>query len=220
MIKIASFGCGVDSVAGLLLSKEQGIEYDEIIFADTFDERPETYAYLEYFEKKSGLKITKVKSHLGSIYDWHFRKNSQPAKHNHWCSSKWKIFPIRRYLRKKYGKKERFEMNIFIDYSEFHRMREPDVKYIDNKYPLVEQKLIRESLKKYIISKDYELPIKSGCYFCPFTTKKGWIDLKNKFPHLFNKALEMEKNCKTQSPLINMRGKDSKTLFECACFNG
>ena len=55
MIKIASFGCGVDSVAGLLLSKEQGIEYDEIIFADTLEERPETYAYLEYFEKKSGF---------------------------------------------------------------------------------------------------------------------------------------------------------------------
>ena len=76
MIKIASFGCGVDSVAGLLLSKEQGIEYDEIIFADTLEERPETYAYLEYFEKKSGFKINKVVSHLGSIYDWHFRKNS------------------------------------------------------------------------------------------------------------------------------------------------
>ena len=52
MIKIASFGCGVDSVAGLLLAKEQGIKYDEIIFADTLEERPETYAYLEYFEKK------------------------------------------------------------------------------------------------------------------------------------------------------------------------
>ena len=69
LIKIASFGCGVDSVAGLLLAKEQGIEYDEIIFADTGDERPETYTYLEYWEKKSGYKITKVKSHLGKIYD-------------------------------------------------------------------------------------------------------------------------------------------------------
>jgi len=46
MIKIASFGCGVDSVAGLLLAQEQGIEYDEIIFADTGNEMPETYAYL------------------------------------------------------------------------------------------------------------------------------------------------------------------------------
>ena len=56
MKQIASFGCGVDSVAGLLLNSN----YDEIIFADTGSELPETYAYLDYFEKKSGLKITKV----------------------------------------------------------------------------------------------------------------------------------------------------------------
>ena len=74
MKQIASFGCGVDSVAVLLLSQEQGIEYDEIIFADTLDERPETYDFLKYFEEKSGFKITKVISHLGSIYDWHFKK--------------------------------------------------------------------------------------------------------------------------------------------------
>ena len=220
MIKIASFGCGVDSVAGLLLAQEQGIEYNEIIFADTLEERPETYDYLKYFEEKSGFKITKVVSHLGSIYDWHFKKNSQPSKYNHWCSSKWKINPIRKYLRKKYGKKERFEMNIFIDHSEFHRMRKPDVKYIDNKYPLVEQKLDRESLKKYIISKGYELPIKSGCYMCPFTTKKGWIDLRNKHKNLFEKSIEMEKNSATKTKLVMLKGKESQTLFECSCFNG
>jgi len=220
MIKIASFGCGVDSVAGLLLAKEQGIKYDEIIFADTLEERPETYAYLEYFKKKSGYKITRVQSHLGSIYDWHYKKQSQPSKYNHWCSSKWKIYPIRKYLRKKYGKKVRFEMNIFIDYLEAHRMRTPDVKYIDNKYPLVEQRLGREDLKKIIISKGYELPIKSGCYFCPFTTKSGWIDLRNKHPTLFQKSIQMEKNSSTKTKLVMLKGKESKTLIECSCFNG
>ena len=220
MIKIASFGCGVDSVAGLLLAQEQGIEYDEIIFADTLDERPETYDYLKYFEEESGFKITQVVSHLGSIYDWHFKKNSQPSKYNHWCSSKWKIYPIRKYLRNKYGKKEKFQMNIFIDYSEYHRMRNSDVKYIKNEYPLVEQKLDREKLKEYIISKGYELPIKSGCYFCPFTTKKGWVDLRNKHKNLFEKSIEMEKNSSTKTKLVMLKGKESQTLFECACFNG
>ena len=112
MIKIASFGCGVDSVAGLLLSKEQGIKYDEIIFADTNEaERPETYAYLEYFEKKSGFKITKVKSHLGKIYDYYFNKKVQPTKFRRDCTGKFKISPIRKYLREKYGKKETFEIS-------------------------------------------------------------------------------------------------------------
>ena len=216
MIKIASFGCGVDSVAGLLLNSN----YDEIIFADTLDELPETYAYLDYFEKKSGLKITRVKSKHGSLYDYFFKGKSQSSKFHHWCSDKFKIQPIRKYLREKYGKKETFEMNIFIDYSEFHRMRESDRKYIKNKYPLVEQKLTRDELKEIIKSKGYLLPQKSGCYHCCFTTKKGWIKLRNKEPELWQKTKDLENNSNTKESLIKLKGKDSQTLFECACFNG
>jgi len=216
MLKIASFGCGVDSVAGLLLNSD----YDEIIFADTGSERPETYTYLDYFEKKSGLTITKVKSHLGDMYDYHYKKKIQPAPFRRDCTSKFKISPIRKYLRETYGKKETFEMNIFIDYSESHRMRTPDVKYIINKYPLVERKLNRDQLKEIIKSKDYILPIKSGCYFCCFTTKKGWIDLKDKQNELWKKSLALEKNSNLNKPLINLKGKDSQNLFDCKCFNG
>lgn len=228
MIKIASFGCGVDSVAGLLLAQEQDIKYDEIIFADTGNEMPETYAYLDYFEKKSGLKITKVKSHLGKIYDYYNNKRCFPLPTFRDCTKKFKITPIRQYLRKKYPK-ETFEMFLYIDYSEFHRMRTSDRKYITNKYPLVDQKLTREQLIEIIKSKGYELPIKSGCFFCPFNTKKRWIDLKNNHKDLFQKSQELEKRAMYKEngdrkfnikPLINMRGKESKTLFECSCFNG
>ena len=216
MKQIASFGCGVDSVAGLLLNSN----YDEIIFADTLDELPSTYEYMEYFEKKSGLKITKVTSKHGSLYDYFFKGKSQSSKYHHWCSDKFKIKPIRKYLREKYGKKETFEMNIFIDFSEFHRMRESDRKYIKNKYPLVEQKLNRDQLKEIIKSKGYLLPEKSGCYHCCFTTKKGWIKLRNKEPELWQKTKDLENNSNTKESLIKLKGKDSQTLFECRCFNG
>ena len=216
MKQIASFGCGVDSVAGLLLNSN----YDEIIFADTLDELPQTYAYLSYFEKKSGLKITKVTSKHGSLYDYFFKGKSQSSKYHHWCSDKFKIQPIRKYLREKYGKKETFEMSIFIDFSEFHRMRESDRKYIKNKYPLVEQKLNRDQLKEIIKSKGYLLPEKSGCYHCCFTTKKGWIKLRNNEPELWEKTKDLENNSNTKESLIKIRGKDSQTLFECRCFNG
>ena len=228
MLKIASFGCGVDSVAGLLMNSN----YDEIIFADTLDELPETYAYLDYFEKKSGLKITKVNSKYGNIYDYYYNKNHFPTVVFRDCTGKFKIQPIRKYLREKYGKKETFEMNIFIDYSEFHRMRESDRKYIKNKYPLVEQKLTRDELKEIIKSKGYLVPNKSGCFFCCFqtkkagcyhccfTTKKGWIKLRNNEPELWEKTKDLENNSNTKESLIKLKGKDSQTLFECRCFNG
>jgi 3'-phosphoadenosine 5'-phosphosulfate sulfotransferase (PAPS reductase)/FAD synthetase len=110
MKQIASFGCGVDSVAMVLLKPD----YDEIIFADTGSEMPETYAYLDYFEKKSGLKVTKVKSKHGNIYDYYFGKKAQPTIFMRDCTSKFKISVIRKYLREKYGKKETFEMNLGI----------------------------------------------------------------------------------------------------------
>jgi hypothetical protein len=216
MKQIASFGCGVDSVAMVLLKPD----YDEIIFADTGSEMPETYAYLDYFEKKSGLKVTKVKSKHGNIYDYYFGKKAQPTIFMRDCTSKFKISVIRKYLREKYGKKETFEMNLGIDYSEFHRMRESDRKYIKNKYPLVEQKLSRDQLKEIIKSKGYLLPEKSGCYHCCFTTKKGWIKLRNKEPELWQKTKDLENNSNTKESLIKLKGKDSQTLFECRCFNG
>jgi len=224
MKQIDSFGCGVDSVAMVLLKSD----YDEIIFADTGSEMPQTYAYLDYFEKKSGLKITKVKSHLGKIYDYYNDKRCFPLPTCRDCTKKFKITPIRQYLRKKYPN-EIFEMNLGIDYSEFHRMRTSDRKYITNKYPLVEQKLSRDQLTVLIKSKGYELPIKSGCFFCPFNTKKRWIDLRNNNLDLFEKSKELEKRAMYKEngdrkyniqPLIKIKGKDSKTLFECACFNG
>ena len=111
---------------------------------------PQTYAYLDYFEKKSGLKITKVKSHLGKIFDYYFDKRCFPLPTFRDCTKKFKITPIRQYLREKYGKKETFEMNLGIDYSEFHRMRTSDRKYITNCYPLVDQKLTRDELKEML----------------------------------------------------------------------
>jgi len=225
MLKIASFGCGVDSVAALLMDSN----YDEIIFADTGSELPETYQFLEYFEKKSGLKITKVKSHLGKIYDYYHKGRFFPLPTFRDCTGKFKITPIRQHLRKKYGKKETFEMNIFIDYDEFHRMRTSDVKYIKNKYPLVDKKITREKCLKIINDFGYDLPLKSGCFFCPFNNKKRWIDLRNNHIDLFEKSKELEKRAMYKEngdrkwniqPLVKIRGKDSQTLFECRCFNG
>ena len=72
MKTIASFGCGVDSVAGILI---EGLgKYDEIIFADTGSEKPETYVYLDYIMHTKGWKITIVKSKYGNIYDYYYDK--------------------------------------------------------------------------------------------------------------------------------------------------
>jgi hypothetical protein len=215
MLKIANFGCGVNSVAGIL---HYGIDsYDEIIFADTGSEKPETYDYLEYLIKDKKWPITIVKSKLGKLYDYYFKKKIYPIPVNRDCTSKFKITPIKQYLRKKYGKKETFQNDIFIDFAEFHRMKSSDVKY---QYPLVYDKIDRDECLAIIKEAGYLIPLKSGCFMCPFNNKASWTKLKLEHPDLFKKSLDLEAQYKNPNkiPLIKIRGKESKSLFECACF--
>ena len=223
MLKIACFGCGVDSVAGIL---HYGIDsYDEIIFADTGSEKPETYDYLEYLINDKKWPITVVKGKLGVLYDYYFKKKIYPTPFFRDCTKKFKIQPIRNYLRKKYGKKEFFEMSIFIDHSEFHRAKGgSDVQYQKLVYPLVYDKITREECIKIITDSNYLVPLKSGCFMCPFTNKKRWAELKVKHPDLFKKALELEQSYKPKvkirklHPLISLKAKETPTLYECGCF--
>tara|TARA_Y100000310_G_C20379079_1_gene667177 strand:- start:59 stop:730 length:672 start_codon:yes stop_codon:yes gene_type:complete len=223
MLKIACFGCGVNSVAGLL---KYGLDaYDEIIFADTGSEKPETYSYLNWIIKDKKWPITIIDDHYGkSLYDYYFEKKTYPSKVFRTCTSKFKINPLRRYLRKKYGKKETFEMTVYISHEEFHRMKTSDVKYQKLNYPLVYDKIDRNDCLKIIQDAGYKIPIKSGCYMCPFSKKADWSELKVKHPDLFDKSLQLEKQgqkftaSKKMPLLITIRGKETQDLFECDCF--
>ena len=101
MKQIASFGCGVNSVAGIL---HYGLDsYDEIIFSDTGSEKPETYEYLKYLIDEKGWKITILDDHYGvSLFDYYYEKSTIPRMKFRDCTNKFKITPIKRYLRKKY----------------------------------------------------------------------------------------------------------------------
>ena len=222
MIKIANFGAGVNSVAGIL--HYGAAAYDEIIFSDTGSEKPETYQYLDFLIKEKGWKITILKGKLGNLYDYYFKKKIYPTPAFRDCTGKFKVDVIKRYLRKKYGKKETFQSDIFIDYSEFHRMKTSDVKYQKLEYPLVYDKITREECLNIIKEAGYPFPVKSGCFMCPFTKKEEWINLKLNHKDLFDKSLALEKvgQLHTKShkmpKLIKLKGKESQDLFQCDCF--
>ena len=226
MIKIANFGAGVNSVAGIL---HYGLDsYDEIIFSDTGSEKPETYEYLKYLIDEKGWKITILDDHYGvSLFDYYYEKSTIPRMKFRDCTNKFKITPIKRYLRKKYGKKEIFQNSIFIDYSEFHRMKKADVKYQILHYPLVYDKINREDCLEIIKKEGYKIPMKSGCFMCPFNTKSMWLNLKLNHKDLFDKSLELEKRAlytktgerkRKMESLVKLKGKETKDLFQCDCF--
>tara|TARA_R110002020_G_scaffold227602_1_gene438283 strand:+ start:188 stop:859 length:672 start_codon:yes stop_codon:yes gene_type:complete len=223
MIKIACFGVGVNSVAGILHYGSHS--YDEIIFSDTGSEKPETYEYLKFLTEKKGWKIKVINDHFGkSLFDYYLEKKTYPSRVFRTCTDKFKIRPIKRYLREKYGKKETFEMNIFIALEEYHRMKTGDVNYQKLVYPLVYDKINRDGCLKIIQDAGYPLPIKSGCWMCPFNTRGDWSKLKVNHPDLFEKSLQLEKigfentTSKKMEPLVRLKGKESMDLFQCNCF--
>ncbi|WP_417842007.1 phosphoadenosine phosphosulfate reductase family protein [Terasakiella sp.] len=58
---VVSVSGGKDSTATLLLAIERGAENISAVFADTGNEHPETYAYIDYLEQKTGVTVRRIK---------------------------------------------------------------------------------------------------------------------------------------------------------------
>lgn len=209
-LNVLSYGGGVNSTALILLLIQKKIKIDLIIYADVGSEHPETDKFINYFKKwckSKKLTFVTVRSHLGNIYDYYHRNNIIPYRMFRSCTDKFKIRVINKYLKKNYSD---FRINMFlgIDAGESHRAKELDGNY----YPLVEHNVDRAGCISLIKDAGLKIPRKSGCWFCPFQPKQEWINLLNNDPDLFEKAIELEKNCRsypefhlTQIPLEKLK---------------
>lgn len=201
--KIANFGGGLNSIAGLI--KYGTSQYHEIVFADTGSEKPETYEYINWLNnvKKWNITIVDGKYQGKILYDYYIGRKSYPNAAFRDCTKKFKITPMRKYLRTKYGKKVHFIVDLFIDYGEIFRMKTSDVSYQTLNYPLINDKIDREECLQIVKDAGFPIPVKSACFMCPFNKPKQWLDLKEKHPDLFEKAVILE----------NIRGKRKKKEF-------
>jgi len=194
---VLSYGGGLNSSALLVWLVENKKPLDLMIFSDTGSEFDYTYKAIEYYKKyckEKGIEFVAVKSNLSdSLYNYCKLKNIIPSRMKRDCTSKFKISPIRKYLRERFGKKQKFVMYIGITSDEFKRVRESDVKYIQNQYPFVDvEEIDRQGCIDFLKERNLFVPDKSGCWFCPFTKKGNWIRLLNENPVLFDKAIELE----------------------------
>ena len=55
-----------------------------------------------------------------------------------------------------------------ISLDEARRMRDSDVKYMENRWPLVERYITRQMCINWLIEHDIPVPPKSACSFCPY----------------------------------------------------
>lgn len=193
---ILSYGGGVNSSALFFYLLEQNKPLDVVVFADTGEETKETYNAVDRIKficEQKNILFQTVKSQHGNLYDYYYNKKAVMSVMRRDCTGKFKVAPIRKFIREKYGKKETFTMYIAIAWDEMHRMRTSDVKYIVNSYPFCDNRIGRED-NKAILKKNNFVAEKSGCKGCMYLKKKQWLNMLINNPVEFARHKALEEN--------------------------
>lgn len=193
---ILSFGGGVNTVALMIYLIKEKMPFDEAVFADTGGELPETYEYLKIAEKylkKHNIPLITVKSKSGTLYDTCKRRRVIPSQIWRWSTRDKKVIPIHTYYRS-------LQVHIYeylgITYDEIERMKPSTESYITSLFPFVDAKITREDCIHIIRDAGLPIPVKSGCYFCPFNTVGRWKKIYENHKDLYLKAVKLEEQSK------------------------
>ena len=113
------------------------------------------------------------------------------------CTRNWKITPIRRHIRSMLSSKYPPPGSVHcwqgISLDEWSRMRDSDVQYILNVYPLVDRRITRMDCITWLESHSLDVPPKSACVFCPYHSAQQWKNLKRQGGPDWEHALEIDK---------------------------
>jgi len=192
-----SYGGGIDSTAGVILTMEDERFSDlqeglRVVFADTGAELDETLCYVRYFsgwlKRRYGLEIEIVNSRHGSLIDYCKRYQIVPSFRYRWCTNIFKLEPL-----KKWAKENGADMVLIgIDAGEPHRASVARLGTTPRRYPLIEANMDRADCLEYIARFGIELPMKGGCWICPYAPKQRWIDMLTRNPKQFEEACRLE----------------------------
>lgn len=194
---VVSYGGGVNSTALVIFLIKNKFPLDYVVFANTGDEMPETYEYLNHMEKflqkyKTPFKIVRVRKG-DSLSDRCLRRRVIPSQMWRWCTRDMKVLPIHAFYR---SLKSHIFQYMGIDYDEVHRMKDPKVDYVTNVYPLIDYKIGRDQCVNIIKKAGMPIPVKSGCFFCPFNNMHRWQEIYETHPDLYKFAMKIEENGK------------------------
>ncbi len=194
-LRVLSLGWGVQSwTLAAMMALNELPRADYLVHADTTWERGATYEFAQSWTpwlSEHGLDVVTVRSDrtkaverqsVNSVMIPAFTPagNGQVGQLRRQCTNIWKVQPVRRFLaaelRKRGIKKHPgvATMLMGISLDEFMRMRDSDVKYVQNEYPLVDLKMTRQDCMLWLERHDLPVPIKSSCVFCPYHNQSAW----------------------------------------------
>jgi hypothetical protein len=219
-VKIISLGWGVQSFTLAAMAALGKLEpVDAAIHADTTHEMSGTYKFakkLTPWLEERGVRVvtvgdpeqaktvttfkTDIPAFTESIEDGVYGQLRRQ------CTSRWKIMPIRRWIREELERRELkktpglVEQWIGISLDEATRMKPADVKYITHRWPLIEMRMTRHDCKLWLEAHGLEVPPRSSCTFCPFHNQEAWRDMKMNHKKDWQEAIEVDYKIRKARP--------------------
>jgi hypothetical protein len=192
---ILSLSGGKDSTALAIYLRDRIPEL-EYVFCDTGKELPETYEYLGRLEAYLNRSIVYLK-HDGKGFDelLQMRRGFLPSPKVRWCTEYLKIKPF-----EKYAGDDLCYNYVGIRADEPHRKGYISTKpNIIARYPFVEDGITKQDVIRILEESGLGLPAyyewrsRSGCYFCFFQQRIEWVGLLERYPELYEQAMQYEK---------------------------
>lgn len=231
-MKIISLGMGVQSTAMYLMSSTGDLpRADHAIFADLGAESAETYEVLEkllkWEKENNGIKIHVLKNnnlYEDLINNKEYDKNEKrfagiPAFTNYTggminrqCTSKYKIEPVMKKIRKLHGLKKfqrmkETEVWLGISTDEIERAKISQFSKVEYIYPLIDKRLSRYNCLQVFKKFHFPIPPKSACFFCPYYSDKGWKHLKENDKKTWDKIIKVDNAIRNSLIDRNLKGE-------------
>jgi len=193
-LRVISLGGGVQSSALYIMACENNL-VDFAVFADTGWEPSDVYNHIESLKSLGNIPIVTVNNgnirqdieaaangtrKFTSLPLFSISSDGKKGIIPRQCTNDYKIVPIRRWLQKickeKFGSISNHcvELWIGISIDEYLRVKPSPVKYIRNRWPLMELGMSRDDCIEFLIHRGIYSP-RSACIGCPFHSREEWI---------------------------------------------
>jgi len=206
-----------------------GDRLDGVIFADSGFERSATYEIVDFYSRrwsrlganveilKTGdIRVDGARDHIHIPF-----RTSSGAPLRRQCTSHFKIDPIKRRSRVLLGfdasnpphpPAGSIESWIGFSWDEFYRLFNSRVKFIVNRFPLIEIKANRWDNIKYLEDKGLPVPPPSACICCPFRSSSGWLEMRSSSPGDFQAAVDFDEISR-HNPLAKNESMEEDSLY-------
>lgn len=124
------------------------------------------------------------------VYSYYEKHAMLPMRKPRFCTKYFKIIPL-----EKYYSRPCVELIGFDSSEDSRRQGMIEKDGVVQEYPLITAGIDRGGCEEIIKRHGLSVPMRSGCYICPFQGRKEWIELREKHPDLFCRAKRIEELC-------------------------